>query len=61
MEPKDDLQILISTSAIAWVTNRTIVLVDGGVFQCPTGWEAYNTLGIVSIHFEPPTLEFCNA
>ena len=61
MEPKEDLQILIGATAIAWVTNRTIVLMDGGVFRCPEGWEAYRMLGAVEIRFEPPTPEFCNA
>ena len=61
MATKEDLHILIDAKTVAWITNRTIVLINGDVFHCPIGWEAYGEPGTVSIHFEPPTPEFCNA
>lgn len=61
MKTKTELQLMIGADAVAWVTNNTIVLVDGTSFRCPDGWEAYANIGYIDIRFEPPTPEFCNA
>ena len=61
MKRETDLQIMIGADAVAWITNRTIILIDGTSFHCPDGWEAYNCPGYIDVRFEPSTPEFCNA
>lgn len=36
----DDFALGVAASGIAWITNRTIVMLDGSTIRIPPGWEA---------------------
>ena len=61
-ENADDFALGVVAASIAWITNRTIVMLDGSTIRIPNGWEAMpmadNTVVIV---FYDETSEVTNA